>query len=215
VSTASVLIPASALEVAKSRVTLPPTVRRDLAQALLSHTVTEALSARRVGLVLVITADPIMAEVAKGLGARVEIERPPYGLNRAVLTGRRRLADAQPRCHISVLVSDLPLLDREELDEVVGEFHADCDPLSVADRAGRGTTFLMHSRDSMPPTRFGPDSARAHAQLGYQPARGGLPGLRHDLDTMDDLRTALSAAPTSHGSLFLDSRRPFLGPRAG
>jgi len=192
-TTASVLIPANALRVAKSRVALPASMRRELAQALLTHTLIESLSAQRVGLVLVITADPVLADVAKRLGARVEIEGPPYGLNRAVLTGRRRLASEEPRRDICVLVSDLPLLDREELDEAVDQFYAGSGPLSVVDGSGRGTTFLMHSRGWMPPTRFGPASAIAHAQLGYRLARGEFPGLRHDLDTLDDLRTAVSS----------------------
>jgi len=213
-STTSLLIPASALEVAKSRVKLPVPLRRDMAQALLTHTLTESLSARRVGLVLVITADPVLAEVAKALGAQVEIERPPYGLNRAVLTGRRLLADVMPRCDISVLVSDLPLLDRVELDEAVGQFHAGSGPLSVVDKDGRGTTFLMHARGSMPPTRFGPGSAHAHAQLGYRLTRGPFPGLRHDLDTLDDLRTAVSASQPPRNR-FLDSGCHFLPPTAG
>jgi len=196
----SLLIPASALQVAKSRVALPAPMRRDLAQSLLTHTLTESLSARRVGMVLVITADPVLAEVATALGASVEIERPPYGLNRAVLTGRRRLAKDEPRCDIAVLVSDLPLLDRDELDAAVGEFHAGWRPLVVADRSGRGTTFLMHSRGCMPPTRFGPGSSLAHAQLGYRRARGEVPGLRHDLDTLDDLRTVVAPRPLGNPS---------------
>lgn len=180
----TVVVPVKRLARAKSRLDLPPRLRRQVALQLAAGTVRTLLATPSVTRVLVVTSDPTVARFAQMLGAGVVREPRRRGLNPAVDAGRRAALLLAPQDDIAVLVSDLPEITTGEVEEVVEQFRRTRRPLLVADHEGTGTTALLHAWSDQPPVHFGPGSAVRHLQAGYASATGDLPGLRHDLDSV-------------------------------
>ena len=210
----SVVVPAKRLGSAKTRL-LPvtaalggaaPARHEDLVLALLADTVSAALASPAVVRVLVVTDDPQAAALVAGLGAVTVPDEPGRGLNAALVhgAGTVRAAGAGP---VAALNSDLPALHTTELTEALTAAAA-VPRAFVADAAGTGTTLLAAAGELDP--HFGPGSAAAHAASGAVPLDGGWPGLRTDVDTPGDLRTARSIGlgPRTAGFLSATSRTP-------
>jgi 2-phospho-L-lactate guanylyltransferase len=88
---------------------------------------------------------------------------------------------------IAALVGDLPALRPDELQAALTA--AAAHPRSfVPDAPGTGTTLLAVTASVPLDPQFGLDSAARHAS-GAAVLQAG-PGLRHDVDTADDLRAA-------------------------
>lgn len=194
----SVVIPAKRLSEAKSRFDLPPQLRQQVALGLLLATVASAMRANLVGEVFVITRDRRVATAAHRAGATPLVEHPPFELNAAIDQGRRTAMRRRPESPIAVLLGDLAHLDPSDLDSVVSTFRGCGHPLMVSDRGNYGTTFLIHSQQSLLPTRFGPGSAAAHRACGYAETGCELNSLRVDVDTVaemtDETLRAVAAA---------------------
>src|SRR3712207_2831049 len=71
-----------------------------------------------------------------------------------------------------------------------------------SDAPGTGTTLLTAAGTALRP-RFGPDSARAHADDGALALTGDWPGLLRDVDTPADLRAAVTLGLGPHTSALL------------
>ena len=175
-------IPAKELAKAKSRLGLPDTERRLVAKRLLHATVRTVLASSWVPVVLVVTRDAELADVATAAGARVIDEGSTHGLNAAVDTVRQAARFAAPSSLVLTLVADLPHLGPGEVDALIVEALTHGGPVMVPDMAGTGTTGLLHPAESPGPALFGPDSARRHREAGYRLAGLRLLGLRDDLD---------------------------------
>jgi 2-phospho-L-lactate/phosphoenolpyruvate guanylyltransferase len=188
----TVVVPAKRLELAKSRLAIPDRMRRALSLAFLADTVAMTLSSRQVGQVLVVTCDPEIASTAGAEGADILWESQPMGLNEAIDLGRDHVRDVRPASHVAVLVGDLPTLALADLDDAFAQFRTRSRPLFVADHCGSGTTFLAHPAGSRPTVCFGPGSAHRHVRAGFAPADGKLASLRLDIDTWQELETAVS-----------------------
>jgi 2-phospho-L-lactate/phosphoenolpyruvate guanylyltransferase len=184
----SLVIPVKSLSEAKSRLNLPAAERRMLALAMLAATVTAAASSRHVGLVLVVTPDPLVALTARRAGARTMGEPQPRGLNAALHGGRLQAVALCPRSAIGFLMADLPSLDPADLDDAIEQFQDDGSRMIVVDHTGSGTTLGIHGPRELPSTHFGPGSALAHQRAGFKSAQGALTSLRRDIDTPGDLR---------------------------
>ncbi len=183
----SLVVPVKAVQTAKSRLSLPPDVRRDLALAFAVDTVTAALASPYVGRVTVVTRDPAVTAAVTAAGAGTVGEPAPAGLNQAVLYGARAVGPDGP---VAALCADLPCLRSGDLDAALGlAAHA---PRSfVPDGSGTGTVLLAATTVPLEPC-FGPGSAAAHHQGGATPVvPPGAPGLRHDVDTVEDLAWAV------------------------
>ena len=194
----SLVVPAKRLAVAKTRLR-PVTagqpasdgLHADLVLALLADTVAAALACPAVRTVLVVTDDPAARRLVRDLGAATVSDEPDSGLNPALAHGAASLEGA-----VGALSSDLPALREAELAEALAA--AAAHPRAfVADAAGRGTTLLTGVGVPLAP-RFGGDSAVAHAADGAVRLDGAWPGLRRDVDTADDLRTALRLGTGPH-----------------
>ena len=204
----SVVVPAKRLVAAKTRLTPLtaalgdelPAGHADLVLALLADTVSAALAAPAVHLLLVVTDDPQAAEVVTALGAHTVGDEPDRGLNAALAHGARRAREmtAGP---VAALSSDLPALRPEELTAAL-QAAAAVPRAFVADAAGSGTTLLAVREGELEP-RFGPGSAAAHTAGGATPLNGDWPGLRQDVDTPGDLHTAcwIGVGPRTAGFL--------------
>lgn len=165
---------------------------RALALALARDTLAAARSARRVGRLVVVTAEP-----AERLGPAGEprevVHDEGEGLNAAVRLGAAHLRRTGARA-VAALQADLPALRPEELDDALARadalFTGGAGAAVVADHAGTGTTLLVAAPGAVLRPRFGPGSAGAHTAGGAIALDGDWPGLRGDVDTVADLARA-------------------------
>lgn len=188
VPTWSVVVPVKRLALAKSRL---GGIYPGLALAFAQDTVAAALASAAVARVIVVTDDDdVRAAVGgpSGLGVVVRPDVRRGGLNEAVRSGASyavALAGPHP---VAALPSDLPALlpDRLEAALAAASGH---DRAFVPDAVGTGTTLLSATLGVLHP-HYGPDSAGAHARGGAARLDGHWPGLRHDVDTIEDLLAA-------------------------
>ena len=187
------IIPVGRLEAAKTRLAgaLDAEERQDLAELLLTRTVTAALFVGRIADVLVISPDREVLQRAADLGARTLRQRS-RGLNAGIAEGRADVvaggADA-----ILVLPIDLAFVSSEALDAVL-DAHSQCGSercvVLVTDRHGNGTNLLLLRPPDVVEFAFGPGSRRAHrlaaeaAGAVYVEVDGPL---EIDIDTPADL----------------------------
>ncbi|MDJ0112407.1 2-phospho-L-lactate guanylyltransferase, partial [Rhodococcus erythropolis] len=101
-----------------------------------------------------------------------------------------------------VLQADLPAMQPSELTEAVAAARSGGRSV-VVDHHGTGTSALFACGESALDPRFGPESARGHANSGARPLNGQWPGLRTDVDTHADLDTvrAMGVGPATLASL--------------
>jgi 2-phospho-L-lactate guanylyltransferase len=188
-----VIIAVKRLEMAKTTLAqaFPPDCRALLVQAMVQDTIGAALATPAVECVIVVTPDATVSRVACAQGAEALIDPTPIW-NSDPLNSAIRAAEATVRSrlrNVAVLQGDLPALRSTELSDAVSAAHAY--PRSfVTDRHGTGTAALFAFGVPLRPT-FGRDSALRHFQSGAFRLDGDWPGLRCDVDTVDEIRTAL------------------------
>jgi 2-phospho-L-lactate guanylyltransferase len=188
----SLIVPVKRLALAKSRLIGP----RDgihspaLALALVRDTIAAAVSTAGVTRVVVVTEDEEVRAAVTGLGAVVRSEVPQGGLNAAISAGASYAVGIAGRHPVAALPSDLPALTPDVLAEALAAA-AGHPSAFVPDTDGTGTTLLTATSGDLHP-RYGPDSASEHALDGAIRLVGNWPGLRRDVDTIDDLLTASS-----------------------
>jgi 2-phospho-L-lactate/phosphoenolpyruvate guanylyltransferase len=179
-----VLVPVKSLDLGKSRLLgITDTERRMLAAAFALDTISAARSTPGVSGVAVVTDDAEMAERARLAGCSA---LPDAGdLNGSLRAAAAGVAVQRPRVLVVALCADLPALTGEELrlalDEVDGVV-----PWFVRDHRGTGTTMYAAPPDRFDP-RFGAVSRAAHLLAGAHEVMAAVPGLRRDVDTIDDL----------------------------
>jgi 2-phospho-L-lactate guanylyltransferase len=206
---AVVLIAVKPLGEAKTRLApaLSAEQRAQLTLAMLTDVLEAARGAAWTRAVAVITADPRVRALVRTCGA-VALDEPttdrawappassgPAGRAGAGLNAALRSADVWAREQFPAamrvaLHGDLPALRPLELQEALRAARGRGRSY-VADHAGLGTTALIAAdpAERLDPV-FGPGSAARHEASGAIAITGPLPGLRHDVDVLDDLRTA-------------------------
>jgi 2-phospho-L-lactate guanylyltransferase len=109
------------------------------------------------------------------------------GLNAALAEAAEHAVHRWPADGVAALVGDLPALRPAELATALAA--ATEHPQSfVPDAAGTGTTLLAATPGSSLRPAFGLDSAARHT--AWAVPLDAAPGLRHDVDTAADLRSA-------------------------
>ena len=197
--------------------------RTALARAMALDTVAAAVSCPAVGVVVVVTADMVVARdasddgrtlrtetgIGKGVGNGVGVgvgttvrvvPEPPHtgarsGLDAAAAAGVAAARALVPAASVGVLLGDLPALRPDDLAAALAaaEAHPRC---LVADVAGTGTTLLTVADGARFDSRFGAGSAAAHVALGYvllDVAEAST--LRHDVDLPADLEVLRELRP--------------------
>lgn len=186
-----VVVPVKQLAAAKSRLAAyGDTGRRRLALAFAEDVVMAVLACPAVTRVLVVTDDDEAAAALRALGADITPDDPDDGLNAALSHGADLLRRARPELGVVTVSSDLPALRPMDLAGVLA-----CVPAGtrafVSDAAGGGTTLLAAAAPAALSPAYGPSSALRHHSSGAHRLQGTA-GLRHDVDTPDDLRAALA-----------------------
>ncbi|MFJ2031910.1 2-phospho-L-lactate guanylyltransferase [Streptosporangium sp. NPDC087985] len=191
----TLVVPVKTLVAAKTRLSeAAGSWRAALAVAIACDTVEAALSCVLVARVMVVTGDPVAAEALGGVGAHV-IGDPESGLNAALRHGAQEAVRLAPGDAVGALQADLPALRPAELALVLTAA-AESDQAFLPDAAEVGTTFYG-VRPGIPFTpRFGGRSRDRHLLHGVKEiCLDGVDSVRRDVDTPDDLRTALSLGP--------------------
>src|SRR5215470_5711171 len=182
----TVVMPVKVLARAKSRLAVLAGPRRaELALALASDTVSAVVACPEVARLLVITSDAVAGARLAALGARVVPDEPANGLNAALRYGATV---------VSALAADLPALRPAELGRALRAASAAAGGRAfIPDAAGVGTTMYAAVPGVAFRPMFGGASRVRHALAGaVELALDGVPGLRRDVDTLEDLRAAVA-----------------------
>ena len=187
----SVLLPVKVLARAKSRLAgLAGPHRAELALAIACDTVAAVRACDQVARVIVITDDQVAAAALAGLGAVIVPDEPRDGLNPALRHGAGYAAARWPGDGTAALSADLPAVRPAELARALAAASA-WPTAFVADAAGDGTTLYTAAPGAAFRPAFGLASRARHAAAGAaELGLAGIPGLRRDVDTPDDLRDA-------------------------
>jgi 2-phospho-L-lactate guanylyltransferase len=205
----TILVPAKELFRAKSRLGtwLDASDRRELAVAMLGDVLgaTAAWPSR-----FVVTADPLLAEVAAGSGC-LPLPDPGDGLNAALRAGTAWAAEAGA-VKLLVLPSDVPLVEAAD----VAALFALTAAVVVAPSADGGTAGLLRTPPGIIDPAFGPRSAMRHAaaarRAGIAVLVTAAPSLCLDVDGPADLER-LADSPLERRSTRIARR--LLGSRTG
>jgi 2-phospho-L-lactate guanylyltransferase len=194
----TVVIPVKVLARAKSRLgVLAGTRRPELALAMAADTVSVVLDCPEVAQVIVVTSDEAVRSLLSSFGVTV-VGDEPEGLNAALVHGASVALRRWPGTGIAALSADLPALRPAELERALRAAAALPGGASgqaafVADEQGVGTTLYAAREGVTFQPAFGGESRRRHAAAGVRELLlDGIPGLRRDVDTPADLRTAVA-----------------------
>lgn len=184
-----VLVPVKSVARAKTRlIGVSESARRKLAVAFALDSICAAIATPGIAEVLAVGDDPEIAEAARLLGCRA---LPDHGNLNASLSAAA--TERRTRSHGTVLVAlcaDLPGLTPADLESALASLPPDR-PGFVSDHAGIGTTTYAARPEQFDP-RFGPRSRAAHLGAGARELTTASIGLRHDVDTLEDLRELTS-----------------------
>jgi 2-phospho-L-lactate/phosphoenolpyruvate guanylyltransferase len=209
----AIVVPIKRLAVAKTRLAGRDDVRADLALAMALDTVAAARACDVVEHVVVVTDESAAAQAVARMGALVVADTPDAGLNPALRHGALAAPERSGGGGVAALSSDLPALRAADLADVLraAAAHPSC---VVADADGTGTTVLTSLVAETFAPRFGSGSRQAHVDAGAYDLSGSAgPSVRHDVDTVDDLRAAvtLGVGPATAAAL---RQHPLLAPSA-
>jgi 2-phospho-L-lactate guanylyltransferase len=159
---------------------------REQALAIALDTVAAAVAVADARVIVV--TDQSVAPLFERLGAAV-VADPGTGLNGAFRAGIMSAGGGPIAC----LQGDLPGLTALELSRAL-DAAAEHARAFVPDASGDGTVLLAARTAGDHSPLFGQGSARAHAEAGYvRLDLDDIDGLRHDVDTLEDLRALAGA----------------------
>ena len=191
----TVLVPVRGGDSGKSRLSriegrpLSGSDRILLTLAMAQDTVDAAMAAQ-VGPVIVVTGDDEVSALARSRGAGVAVDGG-RGLNAELSVA----GDAVDRSRgVCALLGDLPALTPQALTAALAAtVRTPRRAAFVPDDEGAGTALVALAPGAAvrDPFRFGPDSARRHADAGLAPVGLHLASLRCDVDTGDAWTRAL------------------------
>jgi 2-phospho-L-lactate guanylyltransferase len=198
------ILPVKTFSHAKRRldIGLAPEPRRALAQAMLEDVLVALGQAQGIELTLVVSSDREAHRIAAGLGATVLADDLDRGHNPAAAKGIRWALERGVDRALLV-PGDCPLLDPDELHQLLAR---DVDPpsaLIVPDRHGTGTNALLLTPPGSLEPSFGPGSCERHladARLrGTSAEVVRVPTLALDVDTPEDLDAVADALGSTSG----------------
>ncbi len=163
--------------------------RSALVAAMLSDVLAAVAESRMIARTIVVTGEPIAADLALESGAEVIEDPEGIGHSAAAMLGVDRAMELGAKC-VVLLPGDCPLLDPRELDHLVSGLP---DPwvTVVPDRHGTGTNSLVLVPPDVIEPAFGEGSCERHQRIareaGVPHGIEDLPSLALDLDTPADI----------------------------
>ena len=188
---ATAVLPVKRFGVAKQRLTagVGRARRAAIVSAMLEDVLEAIGDARLVERTLVVTGEPLAAELAATVGAEVVADPDEGGHSGAARAGAARAAELGAEA-VVMLPGDCPLLDPLELDRLLTGLPERFVAV-VPDRHGTGTNALVLAPPNAIAPSFGEGSRARHVAAaraaGVPYAVEGLPSLGLDLDTPADV----------------------------
>ena len=205
-----VIVPVKAWGAAKSRLSLPLRHRQTLARAMAQDTVERLAQCSLVCEVSVVTTSPFMVGSAELRAATRVLVQPDgvVGLDEALSWAIGETSEKASRraTGTAVVVADLPALTSPALEQLLNVASGNSVSM-VVDRHGTGTTVLAATEPQLLTPRFGAYSATRHRRSDLNRDMTVLgrdvcgPGVRCDVDTLDDLAAARSLGLGPHSRL--------------
>lgn len=190
-----VVVPIKGTDGAKTRLGVATHEHRlSLARAFALDTlaaVANAVQQRPGSRLVVVSSDTSQGAWA---GADVVVPDPGQGLNPAIEAG---LDACDADAFRAVLLGDLPALRSADVDTALDVAESVPQGL-VRDGDGRGTVLVTAAPGIRLVPLFGPNSAHAHTDTGFEDLNLTLPRLRVDVDSLDDLDAALALGVGEH-----------------
>jgi len=185
------ILPMKSFSQAKQRLRLElsDADRRALVDAMFSDVLVALRRVPALEQIIVVSGDRVAQRIAQGYGAIV-VEDDERGHNPAVTKGiATALEDGIER--VLLVPGDCPLMDPNEIGQLLVHPAGERSVLVVPDRHGTGTNALLLAPPDVMAPSFGPDSRRRHMA---DAAEAGVPAevvevacLALDVDTPDDL----------------------------
>lgn len=197
------IIPAKSLRSGKTRLAkvLEENTRAELNRQLLVHTLQVLQDLRpRIEHVLVTSPDPAVLGLARKHGARTLREGSTSGLNpalaRATFLAKERYTEG-----VLILPTDLPLLEREDIERILEHGQNPPVVVIVPDRHLRGTNALFVSPPGLISYEFGENSFHRHCEQARQAGARleilFLDRVAFDLDDVRDLALFRQISPST------------------
>lgn len=169
--------------------------RYALAQAMLADTIAAVRGAQRADEVLVITNYLPAMEIAARYGWGVLREENQVSESASVDFASRLCAERGVTALLRVPL-DLPLVQPDDLDDLLATECVAPAVVMVPSRDGSGTNAILRSPPALFPSHFGPNSFAKHRELAGQAGAAIIvrrnPRLEMDVDDESDLRALLS-----------------------
>lgn len=185
------ILPVKGFGQAKTRLRerVPDGPRAGLAQAMVRDVLSVLGRVEGLDGVIVVTAEPVAAELARAAGAEVVHDPAEAGQSAAVALGVARALE-RGADRVLAVPGDCPALDPGELAGLLSAAEA---IVVVPDRHGSGTNALLLAPPTAMAPSFGPGSRERHEAAarasGLPWAVREVPGLGMDADTPEDLAT--------------------------
>src|SRR5688572_28533778 len=184
------IVPVKTFAQAKQRLALVLSAqeRAQLAEVMLCDVLEQLTALSQLDGILVVTADPLAAQIAGSFGARHIRDPLESGVNQAVARG----LDAVPsfQCPVAIIAADVPFTTSTELADALSRLEQHSVVLTPAETDG-GTNLLALRRAGLIEPSFGEGSfARHRAQalaLDLSCSVFRAKGLGHDIDRAGDL----------------------------
>lgn len=188
----TIIIPVKETAVAKTRLRGHSAQQRAaLAVAFALDAATAAHDCGLVRRVVAVSNDDRARDRLEALGIDVLADVPDAGINPALSHAADQVRARDPRAALAAMSADLPALRGSVLTDAI-ERAGTASRWFVADRYGTGTTLLAARPGVDLDPQFGRHSAAAHRSSGAVALDGaGLDALRGDVDTEQDLRSAV------------------------
>ncbi|MFT4048721.1 MAG: 2-phospho-L-lactate guanylyltransferase [Solirubrobacterales bacterium] len=188
----AVILPIKPFDDAKERLAtgLAPEQRQLIAEAMVRDVFAALARAREVDAIVVISAEPKITGIAGDQASEIipddrtgHSDAAKKGVAWAIENGYDKVV---------MLPGDCPLLDPQELDDLIVRTREDRVEFAVIpDRMGTGTNGLVISPPGAVEPSFGPGSRQRHIARGLAASRRTaeheVPSLALDLDTAEDL----------------------------
>jgi len=215
-------VPIKDLMHAKQRLVsvLTPAERGELARAML-HDVLQALAAAELDRVWIVTRDPAVTAIARGLGVEPLAEPENRGHTAAVALAQAEAARRGAGVFLTV-PGDVPCVTAAELRQLASAAIEGV-PAFAPSRSGLGTNGVALTPPGAMGLTFGEPSFSRHLETarshGLIPRVLALPGLGLDIDTPEDLAALLAEGGATEterlvSRWYSDPGRAFLRPRA-
>jgi 2-phospho-L-lactate/phosphoenolpyruvate guanylyltransferase len=184
------IIPVKTFAQAKQRLTLvlSSEERARLAEVMFCDVLEQLTTLSQLEGILVVTADPLAAQIAGSFGARHIPDPLESGVNQAVVRGLEAVPFVE--CPVAIIAADVPFATSPEIADALSRLEQHPVVLAPAEADG-GTNLLALRRAGLIEPSFGEGSFARHREqaraLDLSCSIFRAKGLGHDIDRAGDL----------------------------